>query len=71
MKEQKLYRCSAIDKIITYDGGIIIRLIYDHLFYKANDVEIEVGNNTTINKRIWLMSFYFKSSVSCEHCENN
>lgn len=40
-----------IDKIITYDGGIIIRLIYDHLFYKANDVEIEVGNNTTINKK--------------------
>ena len=51
LKEQKLYRCSAIDKIITYDGGIIIRLIYDHLFYKANDVEIEVGNNTTINKK--------------------
>ena len=51
LKEQKLYRCSAIDKIITYDEGIIIRLIYDHLFYKANDVEIEVGNNTTINKK--------------------
>lgn len=50
LKQRKpLFECSAINEIITYDGGIIISIIYDYLFHKTNDIEIEVGNNVIIN----------------------
>ena len=50
LKQRKpLFECSAINAILTYNGGEIASLIYDHLFHKSDIAEIEIGNNIVIN----------------------